>query len=655
MTSIQRIKGANGVIIDSNAYLELPKAPTKTTTDAVRSGMIRYNKSWKAFEGVIDFDDGSVAYRRLAQLDSNGRLLTSQLPDSITSNLKYVGTYDPVVDDVDPPFTASVLPAPSAALAGEYYLIRGIQDDAAVHLAANPTSNPFVIFTPPNAAGTWTQIKYYIGKDPSTGSNTVVTNAFARFDVSKIPSTGHTGLLALANSSTELTAAFTNTNNPSLDTGIADSDWIIITATAIQRLRQNRVSILASSVIYDTTVIQSLKRQFVTNNSTVQGTLDNLSIYGLRRTGDSMTNDGTAGAGRLALTYGTATAPSMTFNDGGSDPDLNSGMIPSQWTDNTTGLFHPTTGNIGFTTSGVEKVRITPIGLLVIEAANIDPATKAAIQFQGTGNTVANPGISAINDVMSFTVKGKIQVDLNDNYSTFHGSVFVDQNLTVTGTGHIVGNFNADSNVVLGTTSSNKLLVNSSSTFQGNTSFTGDLNRFKNINLADAGVLTFENAANPTTVSAKNGLTLAQTGSVGNYNFILYNGAAPQTVAKMSRFGFGLPVLNPIDNAVGENGMIAYSTQKNTVMQKANGKWTTVSGGGVEQAFTISSWVLSGSSYTITVTDTNIQNVEVQEAIGATFAKVEVDSIVMSATNAVVSIPSSPDWRFAGRLIITYS
>lgn len=645
MTSIQRIKGANGVIIDSNAYLEMPKAPTKATTDAIRNGMFRYNRAWKAFEGVIDFDDGSVAYRRFAQLDSNGRLLTSQLPESVTSGLKYVGTFDPIIDDIDPPFTQVVLPAASTSNVGDYYIVRGIQDAAVKHLAANPTANPFVIFSPTGSS--WTQIKYYVGKNPSTGTNTVVINAFARFNA--IPS-GHPGITQLASGNADLTIPFTNVNNPSIEVGLSDSDWVIMANTTIQRLRQNRVSILASSVAYDNTIIQSVKRQFVSNNNTAQGVLDNLAIYGLRRTGDSMTNDGTAGAGRFAITYGTATAPAMAFNDGNSDPDLNSGMVPSEWTDTSTGIFHPSNGNIGFSSSGTEKIRITPIGLLVIEAANINVATNAAIQLQGAGNTVANPGISAINDNMSFTVKGKVQVEFRDGSSLLHGSVTIDQDLGVTGNSTLTGNLTVNGNTILGNANTDTLVVNAVSTFNSNTTFNGSSNRFKNINLMPAGIVTLEHATTQTTIVQETGNLKLNMTAFGDIT--INDGATVRT--KFNRYGVKLPILNPIDNAVGEDGMIAYSTQRNTVMQKANGQWTTVSGGGVEQAFTVSSWVLSGSNYTITVASANIQSIEVQELVGSNYSKVEVDSIVMSPTNAVVSIPSTPDWRFAGRLIITY-
>lgn len=122
--SASTIKGAEGVIINSTYFLELPKAPTKQTTYAERAGMIRYNSEWQAFEGVLAFTDGSVAYRRFANLDENGQLLTSQLPDSVTSNMQWVGTYSPISDDIDPPVDATYakLPAASSSNSGQYFL-----------------------------------------------------------------------------------------------------------------------------------------------------------------------------------------------------------------------------------------------------------------------------------------------------------------------------------------------------------------------------------------------------------------------------------------------------------------------------------------------------------------------------------------------------
>lgn len=649
MTSIQRIKGANGVIIDSNAYLELPKAQTKTTQDAVRNGMIRYNKSWKSFEGVIDFDDGSVAYRRFAHLDENGRLLVSQLPESVTSGMAYKGTFDPITDDIDPPFTYTSLPDPSSSLIGQYYIVRSIHDSASNHLAANPSSAPFVIFTPTNPAGNWIQIKYYIGKDPSTGSNSIVTYAFARIITDNIPSTGHKGILSLANDDPNLTAAFTDNNNPSAELALSDSDWVIYTETNIQRLRQSRVSIMASSVSFDNTVMRSVKRSFITNSASTQAVIDNLILYGLRRTGDSMTNDGSVGAGRLGVTYGTAAAPSIAFNDGNSDPDLNNGMIPSEWTDTKTGIFRQAAGSIGFSSNGIEKVRINNIGLTILEESNVNPANNPALQFQGAGNT-SNSGITGINDIITFSVKSKNQVEFKDALSLFHGAVNIDGTITVGGDLVVEKNTNLKGNVIIGASDTNTLTVNSTSTYQSNTTFNGSSNRFKNLALMNNGTFTFENTTSPTIITQTT--TALNINPSNKADITINDGSTVRT--KFNQYGVKLPIINPVDNSVGEDGMIAYSTQRNTVMQKSNGQWTTVSGGGVEQAFTVSSWVENGDYYSITVTNANIQSIEIQELVGTTYNQVEVDNIAISPTNAIVSIPRTPDWRFVGRLIITY-
>lgn len=649
MASVYRIKGAGGVIIESTTFLELPKAQQKTTTGVIREGMFRYNVGWEAFEGALKFQDGSIEYRRFANLDENGRLLTSQLPDSITSGLKYTGSYDPLTDDIDPPFTYTSLPAPNANISGDYYIVRGIIDQAAIHLNTHPTTNPFVIFTPANPMGTgdWMEIKYYV-------DGGVVNSAFARFKIANIPPS-HVGLLSLANSSTDLTNAFSTFNDPSIETGISDSDWVILTSVDIQRLRQSRVSMLAASVSFDTNIMRDVEREFVSNSSNAQGVIDNLIIYGLRRTGDSMTDDGTEGSGRFGITYGSVTEPSIAFNDGTSDPDLNDGMHPSKWTDTKTGIYHPGNGMIGFTSTGVEKFRINSTGVILYEAANVNPATNPAFQFQGSGNT-ANPGISALSDIITLSIKSKAQVEFKDALTLMHGSLTVDKDLSVGGNSTVTGNSTVNGsetvkgNVILGTNTSNTLLVNGVSTFQGNSTFNGASNRLKNINIMPNGVFTLENATSQSTIAQLDGdLKINLTNFA---DITIYDGATIRT--RFNRYGVQLPIINPIDDAVGVDGMIAYSTVKNTVMQKSNGKWTTVSGGGEEHKFLKANWVLDGVNYKFTIVGDNIQSVQVQESVGANYSPVEVDNVLLEPTQVTIFIPSTPDFRFDGRVIVTY-
>lgn len=668
--SVNRIRGTGGIIMDSQTFLELPKAPTKNTSYVVREGMIRYNQGWNAFEGVIQFDDGSVAYRRFANLDNNGKLLTSQLPDYITSGSQYVGTYSPITDDIDPPISQTEynpLPTPSPTSSGDYYIVRGLLDAAQKHFVANNPTTETVIFTPtnPSGEGNWIQIKYYVGSNPTVPNSKMVTSAFGRIITASIPATGHAGLQDLA-TDPELTAAFDSSASQSTETALSDGDWVIMTDTKVQRIRNTRVSISAGSVLFDNTIIFSSKREFTTNSSTVQTAIDSLAIEGLRRTGDSMFNDGRVGAGRLGITYGTATAPSMSFNNGIYDPVNNPGNDPSKWTDSNTGIFHPADDAIGFSTGGIERLRIDNTSLKIYQANNATPATTPSIQLLGTGNT--NVGLTALNNSFMFSSVNKVQVEFRDGLSLFNGSITVSQNAAITGNTSITGTLNVTGkgtfssdlsvsgitefldNSTIGTSASNTLLVRSTTTFEAPIVFNGTSNRFKNINLMSAGKFTFESVTNQSTVELS-GSDLVYT--MGNYaDVTIKDGANIRT--RLNRYGVQLPVLAVIDNAVGVDGMIAYSTQRNTVMQKSNGAWTTVSGGGVEIPFTTASWVLSGSYYQVTITNSNIQSVQVQELSGSNYSPVEVDNIVISPTNAVVQIPATPDYRFNGRFIVTY-
>lgn len=591
--SATRIKGAEGVIIESNYFLELPKALTKETTSAERAGMIRYNAGWKAFEGVLEFEDGSMNYRRFANLDENGQLLTSQLPDSITSGAQYIGTYSPISDDIDPPLGAGIynkLPAPVTSNSGKYYIVRGLYDAALAHFNANSPTTSTVTFTPtnPSGQGNWIQIKYYIGVDPiNPSTDKIVTSAFGRIISASIPSTNHEGLVSLATDST-LTAAFTSSTDRNSELALTDGDWIISTGTVQQRLRQNRVSISAGAVSFDRTFSTISNRSFSSSAGTVQTVIDNLILDGLRRTGDSMYDDGSVGSGRLGIVYGSAVEPSIAFNSNSFDSDTNPGTDPSKWSDTTTGIFHPATGSIGFSSSGVEKLRISPSQLTLYPVTGTAAAPN--ILFSNTGNTAL--GLNVTSNRIDFVSNSAVNVSLSQGVSTFNGNVNITGTITV-GSG-------------------------TTSVIQKNTS---EL-RFNMTNFDDVSV---------------------------------YDGTTLRT--KFNRYGVQLPVLNPIDNSVGVNGMIAYSSSLNAVIQKSNGVWSAVGSGGagVVTTFTTASWVLSGSNYTYTITSPNIQNVQVQELSGSNYSPVQVDSIVISSTNAVLSVPASPDLRFAGRVIVQNS
>lgn len=632
--SAYTIKGAEGVVINSTYFLELPKAPTKQTTYAERAGMIRYNSEWKAFEGVIEFTDGSLNYRRFAQLDENGQLQTSQLPDSITSGMQWIGTYAPISDDIDPPVDSAYtkLPAPSSANSGQYYIIRGIYDAAVTHFRANNPSTDTVIFTPtnPSSAGNWIQIKYYIDTDPTNTANKIVVAAFARIVTASIPSTGHEGLVSLASNDSNLTSAFTSVVDKTSELGLTDGDWIISTGTTNVRLRQNRVSVSAGAVSFDRTFVTSSNRSFTNSSGTVQTIIDSLLLQGLRRTGDTMYNDGSSGAGRLGVVYGTASAPSIAFNSNSFDPTTDPGINPALWSDTTTGIFHPATGSIGLSASGTERLRITPTQLILYPVTT-STASTPNILFSATGNTVL--GMNVKSNTIDFVSNSAVNVSLAQGLSTFNGNVVVTGNTT------------------LGDAGTDTLTVNAASTFAGTTLFNNATNRFAlGAVLSSGATLAFEGTNTATITKTASELRF----NMLNYNDVsVYDGSTLRT--KINRYGIQLPVLVTIDNAVGVDGMIAYSSERSTVVQKTNGTWTTVgSGGGVATTFTTANWVLSGSYYTYTISNPNIQTVIVQELSGSNYSPVEVDSIVISPTNAVLSVPASPDLRFNGRVIVQY-
>lgn len=645
--SINRIRGDGGVIIDSQSFLELPKAPTKQTSDVIRAGMLRYNKEWKAFEGVLDFTDGTVAYRRFANLDENGKLLSSQLPDSVTSGMQFKGTYSPISDDIDPPSTIVSLPSPSSSVNGDYYVIRGIMDAAQTHYETNlPATSP-VTFTAvnPTGQGNWIQILYYFDQNPVQPSTKIVTYAFGRIVTASIPASGHAGLISVAQDP-DLTTAFNTSLSPQKQTAFTDGDWVINTTDKNIRLRQSRASISASAVLYDGSIIVGSNRDYTVNAGTSQTTLDNLGIEALRRTGDSMYDDGKGGGGRLGIRYGSAVAPSMTFNDAAYDPVTNSGNKPSQWTDSNTGIFHPANKAIGFTTSGVERLRIAD-ATITLNASNA--GYTPSITFGGSSNT--NVNISATSNIISFNSVNKTQVEMQDGITLFHGNITVDGTSLLTGAVTMSSNLSVLGNTTIGDSSSDTLTVNSTSTFNGSTLFNATSNRFKNINLLSAGLFTFENGANLSTIGLVGSDLQFKMGSYADLT--IYDGATIRT--KFNRYGIQIPVLITVDNAVGVDGMIAYSPTYKTSMQKVDGQWIPI-GTGRTDIYTISTsdWVLSGSNYTYTVSTTNVNTAEVQELVSAgVYAKVEVDSIQISSTSVVFTIPATPDVRFNGRVLVT--
>ena len=127
--STNRINGSDGVIIQSKKFLELPAGTVSERPTLSRVGMIRYNKDSSSIECVIQTNDnGSLLneWKSVALLDASGKLHIALLPDSITSNTKYKGTWDATLNDIDISSgeDANIQPLPAPSTAGEYYAVR---------------------------------------------------------------------------------------------------------------------------------------------------------------------------------------------------------------------------------------------------------------------------------------------------------------------------------------------------------------------------------------------------------------------------------------------------------------------------------------------------------------------------------------------------
>lgn len=508
MASAYRIKGEGGVIIDSTTFLELPKALTRTPpNDPKRPGMIRYNNEWKAFEGTLELIDGSVEYRRFVQLDANGKISIANLPDSLLNGMTYKGTYNPNSDDIDPPSTVDVydnLPPASTSNSGNYYVTRGVVDLSNKHLIANnPTTSP-VIFTPtnPSGEGDWLEIKYYFTIDVNNSKQ--VTSAYARIKTDQIPATGHEGLASLA-TDPDLTNPF-DPGIVSYDPGLRDSDWIISTGTKWQSLRQYMTTIAASSVVFDSKMLNSSNRAFKSSPTNVQSVLDLIGLDGLRRTGDSMYDDGVSKAqGRFAATYGTIDKPSITFNSNPFDPTTNPGNDASKWSDNTAGFFH-------------------------------------------------RPNVTG---EFSASVASK------------------------------------------------------------------EIQRWKNNE-----ILYFPQSPTPSG----------------------YNGES-----KLTEIGFKPPFIDASNNSLGEDGMLAFSPDYNTLIQKISGKWKRISGSETVDITSLTSWVPAsdGINYELTIPVDEPKSVQVQELLSAgSYEAVAVENMSIQIDKVILQVPMQPDMRFIGRCVI---
>jgi hypothetical protein len=103
-----------------------------------------------------------------------------------------------------------------------------------------------------------------------------------------------------------------------------------------------------------------------------------LPSFPLDVTGDIRSSANVRANNFLGNTADSATAPSYTFE-----------------ADTNTGMYHPTTDNLGFTTAGTERIRINSTGFVGILNSTPSYALDVTGDIRSSGNVIANNGIFA--------------------------------------------------------------------------------------------------------------------------------------------------------------------------------------------------------------------------------------------------------------------
>lgn len=435
--SINRIKGDDGVIIDSNTFLELPKA-TSDSISVLREGMVRYNKDSNTFEGaVLDTDP---VYRNFAILDATNKLPISTIPNLIPQGFTYSGSYNPVLDDIDPPSVKGVytpLPVPTADNNNHYWVVGFLTAYAQDHYNQTGPSTSPTTFTPdnPNGNSSWIEIKYYFS------SNGDIQGAFGRIS-STVDAQANPGLFRLSDDPD--LKSFDSTDDMSKELALTDGDWIAVQDALVVSMRDGVARTSASAVLVSPNVSKITQRELEGTSGTVQSYIDAVLKGAVRRGGDSMVSDGSAANGRIALVYGTEASPAIVFNNNVFNPDNQSGMEPSLWSDASTGMYRADAGGIGFSYNGVKRMLLDN-ACTVFVRDSIVPAQDAALKLVSSTNTSVS-GITSMNDILYFTSGGGVQA-------------------TMGASGLTVPVLNVTGNSTLGTTATDKLTVNATSTF----------------------------------------------------------------------------------------------------------------------------------------------------------------------------------------------
>lgn len=388
--SAYRIKGEDGVIIESTNYLELPKGSDTGRPTNPRIGMIRYNTNAnnRGVEAVVLVEsqgNQALEWRRIAHLDVDGKLLTSQLPSSITGSLTYKGTWDASINDVnetsadiDPPLDP--LPAPANRI-GQYYIVRVEGDGGgAANLAPVPAG---------------TGAKYKKG-------DWIVSNGatWEKVDQSQITATAAQTQF----SSIAMRTAHNIKASVSLQDGLDN-----LVEHALDRYGDTMKGTLTIGTDAEARILLANGSAAKPNLSFVSDT--NTGVYWEKADTISFSTGGAKRAemSNTALTTtllfkaadGTAAAPAFTFTS-----------------NDNTGVFKAAPNVIGLSTSGVERARVYERGVQALAFdADVGLATDAAYAFKGDSDTgMYSPGADQVaftnNSVNTITLR---QTELQSN------------------------------------------------------------------------------------------------------------------------------------------------------------------------------------------------------------------------------------------------
>lgn len=418
--SINRIKGDSGVIIESTKYLKLPSAATSERPTNVKLGMVRYNTESHKLEFTMRPESSlageeAIEWRSIAFVDNDGKISTSLLPSSIISNLKYKGTWDAAINDINiatnETSTSEPLPAPTNA--GEYYIVR-VSGNGNGAANINSDDAPFEI-------GSWVVANGTSWEKINAGQTQVLANAVL-FDETMVQSRDKHGVTTSMRVQQVLEGILENAlDRRHTDTVLGD---ITFDNTASPRLLLANGTISSPSLSFGTNTASGL---YLKSTNVINLVSNNTDVLGVKETQLEAYK-------KFLFTPNLVSSPAISFIGApscGIDYLISSlqlitgGIYRVQITDSKTQVTNQlhvsdgTIGSPGFTftaepTSGITRLAANDIGVSVAGNTKVRFLTQSLIsnvQMLGYNGTITDPSYSFQNNSntgMSSAVAGTI-------------------------------------------------------------------------------------------------------------------------------------------------------------------------------------------------------------------------------------------------------